>query len=202
MALNAAQIFTLARNAGLSVADAITATAVAFAESGGNPNDRYNPGPEDSYGLWQINMDPSYRAERLAQLGLSSPSQLFDPATNARAMAMLSSHGKNWQPWTTYTSGKYQQFLSQAQAAAGGAPASINPTDPLGLGPAAGQSASDLITSINAITQSLKNFSDFMANMLKAAAWIVNPVNDLRILSAIWGTLIVLGGLVLLALAA
>lgn len=115
--LSAAQIMAYAKSAGLTTSQAIIATAIAFAESGGNPTSRYNPGPEDSYGLWQINLDPSYKASRMRTLGISSPSQLFDPATNARAMYILSSHGSNWRPWTTYTSGKYKQFVSQASGA-------------------------------------------------------------------------------------
>lgn len=74
-------------------------------------------------------------------------------------------------------------------------------TDAVSLG-GTGAGFGDLTGALAGITQNLKNFSDFMASMLKAAAWIANPVNDLRILSAIWGTLIILGGLVLLAFAA
>lgn len=116
--LSASQIMAYAKGAGLNTAQAIIATAIAFAESGGDPNQRYNPGPEDSYGLWQINLDPSYRSSRMKTIGISSPSQLYDPATNAKAMYILSSHGNNWRPWTTYTSGKYKAFISQANQVA------------------------------------------------------------------------------------
>ena len=42
-----------------------------------------NTPPDNSYGLWQINLYPG--AQSLAALGLSNPNQLFDPATNAAA---------------------------------------------------------------------------------------------------------------------
>lgn len=89
-----------------------TATAIAIAESGGDPQ-AHNPGnatdKEDSYGLWQINIlaHPNYNKVRL-----------YDPNYNAQAMYAISSGGVNWNPWGTYTSGKYKQFMSRGQAAA------------------------------------------------------------------------------------
>jgi hypothetical protein len=44
---------------------------------------------EASYGLWQINMYGPLGAQRLAQFGITDPTQLLDPATNARAAYAL-----------------------------------------------------------------------------------------------------------------
>lgn len=110
------QIAMYAQAAGLSAADAKTATAIALAESGGNPqahNGNAATG-DDSYGLWQINMtDAAGGPSRRRRLGLTSDAQLFDPAVNARAMAMISSNGRDFTPWTTYTSGAYKRAAAQ-----------------------------------------------------------------------------------------
>lgn len=110
--LDSSAIASLCSQVGIP-ADAIpTAVAIALAESGGNPT-AHNPVPPDnSYGLWQINM----LAHTKKELGISKNEDLFDPSTNARAMAKISSRGTNWKPWTTYTSGKYRFFLSGATA--------------------------------------------------------------------------------------
>ena len=50
-------IYAAARQAGFSPDQAVTMTAIALAESGGNPG-AHNPNGEDSRGLWQINMSP------------------------------------------------------------------------------------------------------------------------------------------------
>src|SRR5215470_2810391 len=93
--------------------------AIAMAESGGNPL-AHNPiPPDDSYGLWQVNMIGNLGPSRRSQFGLSTNSQLYDPATNARAMYAISSGCRRWSPWTTYTSGAYRKFLNT----------SLNPPD-------------------------------------------------------------------------
>jgi len=54
--------------------------------------------------------------ERRERYGLSSNEDLFDPLTNLRVAYRLSNGGKNFSPWTTYTTGKYQQFLGSSGA--------------------------------------------------------------------------------------
>lgn len=117
--MDAAQIAQYARGAGLTGDSVATAVAVALAESGGNPRAHNAVPPDNSYGLWQINMLGSMGPARRKQFGLQSNEDLYDPATNARAMAAISNGGKNWTPWTTYTRGSYLAFLPQARAAAG-----------------------------------------------------------------------------------
>ena len=114
----------LAIGAGCSSAAARVAEAIAMAESGGNPR-AHNPNPpDDSYGLWQINMLGPLGPARRSQFGLTSNDQLYDPSTNARAMVAISGGCSNWRPWSTFTNGAYRNFLSPAVAGgdAGSAP--------------------------------------------------------------------------------
>jgi Lysozyme like domain len=92
-----------ARNAGFSGVDLITAVAIAFAESSGNANASNTVPPDNSYGLWQINLNahPEY-----------SLPDILDPQTNANAaFAIYSAAGNSFKPWSTFLSGAYQQYL-------------------------------------------------------------------------------------------
>jgi hypothetical protein len=113
MAESYAQLEGLWIQAGGSAAAAPIAAAIALAESGGNPSSHNgNAGTgDDSWGLWQINMIGSMGPSRRAQFGLTSNTQLTDPLTNAKAAVALSNNGKNWSPWTTYTSGAYRKYM-------------------------------------------------------------------------------------------
>ena len=114
------QLKELALSVGFNEKNASIAAAVAMGESGGDSsNDTIKSGlyaknGETSYGLWQINMTGALGPERIKQFGLSSYKDLYDPVTNARAAFKLSG-GSNWQPWSVYTDGKYQQYLKEAQ---------------------------------------------------------------------------------------
>jgi hypothetical protein len=118
---SAAQIYAAARAAGLSAAQAVISTAIALAESGGDDTvlgdtalENGTWGPSD--GAWQI------RTLR-SQTGTGGDRDLTALNGNlgrqAQAMATISRGGTDWSAWTTFTRGTYQQFLSQAQAAAG-----------------------------------------------------------------------------------
>lgn len=123
MALTMAQVYAYARQAGFSPDTAVIATAIAMAESGNNPKARGDIGLETSY--W----GPSVGLEQIrtikSQTGKGGDRDIArlddDPLQNMIAAYDISSHGKDFTPWTTYTSGKYRQFLGQATAAAGGA---------------------------------------------------------------------------------
>jgi hypothetical protein len=84
------QIAALAIGVGLTRDQAVTATAIAMRESGGNTAAHNPVYPDDSYGLWQIN--------RLAW-SQYSPGVLSTARGNAFAMLKVSNHGTNWQPW-------------------------------------------------------------------------------------------------------
>lgn len=92
--------------AGGSSITAPIAAAIAMAESGGaNVIQQGQPYATTGWGLWQItpgNSEP--------QAGTDN--QLLDPTVNAKAaVAKWKAAGESFQPWTTFTSGKYLQFL-------------------------------------------------------------------------------------------
>lgn len=112
---------------------ATLASAVAEAESSGNPAaidntsapskpEYHEPGPgasiEYSLGLWQINLlaHPTYTEQAL-----------LDPLGNARAAVAISNSGADFGAWSTYTSGAYKTFLL------------VGPEPPADTGPLAGQ---------------------------------------------------------------
>lgn len=119
-----AQTYAYARQAGFAPDTAVIAAAIAMAESGDNPKARGDVNLETSYwgpsvGLMQI------RTVK-AQTGTGQDrdiTKLSDPLQNMIAAYNISNKGRDFSPWTTFTSGKYRQFLSQAQASAGGAAA-------------------------------------------------------------------------------
>ena len=96
----------LLKKVGATDEEAMRLAAIAKYESGGGSK-KHNPKyPDNSYGLWQINMldEPGYMlgAERRKRFNLSSNEDLFDPVTNAQAaLAILRSSG--WGAWTTNT---------------------------------------------------------------------------------------------------
>jgi hypothetical protein len=82
------------------------AWAVVMKESTGRPmaHNQNSKTGDNSYGLFQINMIGSMGPARLAQYGLSSNEDLFDPLTNARIAYTISEGGKNWSAWNGMTS--------------------------------------------------------------------------------------------------
>lgn len=109
--LSASQIAQYAANAGFSGDDLATAVAIALAESSGNPTANGDTAltPGGSVGLWQINIaaHPEFEGWNLT-----------DPQTNAdAAYAVYQAAGYNFRPWSTYKSGAFAQYLSDAQGA-------------------------------------------------------------------------------------
>lgn len=87
--------------------------ACALGESGGDTRAHNTRPPDNSYGLWQINMYGALGPARRREFGLTSNDQLFDPATNARAMIkILRSQGP--RAWSVISSGTYLRHLSTA----------------------------------------------------------------------------------------
>jgi hypothetical protein len=121
----AAEIFSAARAAGLSVASATIATAIALAESSGDDAavgdvdlQQGDWGP--SVGVWQIRTLKS-------QTGTGKTRDIRRLQGNmteqARSMVEISRSGTDWTPWTVFTKGKYQNFMGQAQGASTGSTA-------------------------------------------------------------------------------
>lgn len=119
------QLIQTLQNAGFRGESLTTAYGIVKAESGGRAN-AYNPtGMDDSYGLFQINMennDPrnpgmgnkrnEMYLKKYASIGYTGPESLKDPYINARIAYDISKGGTNFKPWTTYTSGKYLEHTS------------------------------------------------------------------------------------------
>jgi hypothetical protein len=118
----ASDLYAAARAAGLTAAQAVVATAIALAESSGDDaalgdtnlvTSTWGP----SYGAWQVR---TLRAETgTGQDRDLAALQSGGLARQARAMVDISGGGTNWSPWSVYSSGAYQRYLGQAQAAAG-----------------------------------------------------------------------------------
>jgi len=108
--IGAEEIYAAARLAGFSPDQAVTMTAIALAESGGNI-DAHNPNGEDSKGLWQINM-AAHSGAPWAQ-GLD----LYDPLDNAVAAWNVSQHGQNIKPWTVTHGDRGSPFLDHVDEA-------------------------------------------------------------------------------------
>lgn len=103
------------QQAGLTGEALKMAWAIGMAESGGDPsafNGDSSTG-DQSYGLFQINMLGDLGPARLAQYGLSSNDELFDPMVNIRVMIEMSGNCTDWSPWSTYNRGDYEEFLGQ-----------------------------------------------------------------------------------------
>jgi len=110
------------QNAGFSGESLNTAYGVVKAESGGRSS-AYNPnGLDKSYGLFQINMEnndprnPNMGIKRneaylkkYKSIGYTGEESLLDPNINAKIAYDISKGGTNFNPWTTYTNGKYLQ---------------------------------------------------------------------------------------------
>jgi len=114
------------REAGFSRASAIIMVAIGLGESGGNDTALGDVGLQDStwgpsVGLYQVRTVKG-------QTGSGSDRDLAalmgDPDRQALAALDISSKGTDFTPWTVFTSGKYQEYLSQAQAAADSATSS------------------------------------------------------------------------------
>jgi hypothetical protein len=112
--ISMSQLVQLATAAGFAQNEIPTMVAIAMAESGGNSR-AHNPVPPDnSYGLWQINMIDTLGPDRRKRYGLSSNEELFDPATNARVAKRIRDE-QGLTAWTTYSGGAYKKFLSMVQ---------------------------------------------------------------------------------------
>jgi hypothetical protein len=110
-ALTPEEIFDFARGAGFDPLEAKTATAIALAESNGVPDAWVNTNYGRTHGLWQIRHRGTI--EWLKKKGvIATETDLFDPATNAKAAYYMAHHENewatrvekaDWSDWETYT---------------------------------------------------------------------------------------------------
>lgn len=167
-------VYRIAIKAGLDSERAIMATAIAWAESGLNPDavgdesladEKWGP----SVGLWQI------RSLR-AHLGTGQERdqrKLHDPDFNAASMVKISSSGANWAPWSVFGTGKYQEYLNDVRVAV-----TRLPTDPLDL---RGRPA--LVLDFGLSTYVIKTFAGKAVHVLDAGVSDRTPVVQWRALS-------------------
>jgi hypothetical protein len=160
------------------------AIAVALAESGGDTQSHNDKPPDDSYGLWQINMLGSMGTDRLKQFGLSAKTDLFDPKTNGRvAHSIQSSSG--WGQWTTYTRGDYQEFMNRAKSAVASTDMNTLLSKTLAGGITAGGSG---------IASGLISTGQIFSQISNAFTWLFTPSNWLRIIEIGLGAALLIGG--------
>lgn len=116
MAYSLGQMQQVLRQAGWPESLIVTMAAIGMSESSGNPR-AHNPIPPDnSYGLWQINMIGSLGPARRARYGLKSNEDLYDPITNARvALDIYQQQGLS--AWGPYVTGIYKKYVPASQAA-------------------------------------------------------------------------------------
>lgn len=117
------QVAQYAYDAGFRGDALTTATAVALAESHGDSSQVGDVGLQNgtwgpSVGLWQIrSLNPGHGTA--AEQAMRNQTANLDPATNARNAYTISHQGTNFNPWSTYTNGAYQNFTNRASTAAG-----------------------------------------------------------------------------------
>lgn len=200
--LSQAQIAMYAQSAGM--ANPGLMSAIAMAESnGGNPR-AHNPiPPDDSYGLWQINMIGKYGPARRKQFGITSNDALYNPSINAKAAAIILKE-QGVKAWSTYTNGAYKKYLPKTDAngkainaswwdplwnldpfgLVPGNPNDSSPGDPFGGNPPF-SGAVDVGSGI----------ADLAKLGVNAGKWLSNPHNWLNVLYVVVGGVVVVGSL-------
>ena len=127
------QLAGLLRQEGFSEDVIPTFIAISQAESGLNPR-ALNPDTSTgdySLGLFQINMLGKMGDERRRQFGLKANEELYDPRTNVRAAkAIYDSQGLGAWSVTRGENPIYEQYLPEAQKAAGATSSMPQPTAP------------------------------------------------------------------------
>jgi hypothetical protein len=216
--LTQSQIYTLAVIVGMPQPRVMA--AIAMAESGGDTR-AHNPNPPDnSYGLWQINMLGGMGPDRRKEFGISTNEALFNPLTNAlAAKKILSSQGL--RAWSTYTNGAYQRYLGAAvsqdsKVVAGAQQAGYTPGSPvsgfwvdpfkdfwddwLGEPERGPDSDRDRETFEDPLGDTfdvpgLDALTDIAGFMAKAGNWLSDSGNWVRIVYVVGGMALAIGGL-------
>ena len=117
-ALTIEQIQQAAIAGGFTPEEAPVISAIAMAESGGNPNAHNPRDPDDSYGLMQVNMidKKGYMlgAERRRKYGIQNE-DLKNPVINMKvAKDIWDTQGPH--AWSVYSSGAYKKYLPAAMS--------------------------------------------------------------------------------------
>lgn len=118
------EVYAALVRAGFSPPAAVIMTAIAGGESGWDDAAVGDVGLQDntwgpSVGAFQIRTVKRETGSRSIRDIVSLQSSLD---AQAAAAFEISRQGKDFTPWSVYTSGKYQQFLGQTNASVGGTP--------------------------------------------------------------------------------
>lgn len=194
-----AQVAGFAYDAGLrDPRKLILATAVAWAESGGNQNaigdtSLQNATWGPSYGLWQIR---SLKADK-GKGTHRDADRLPDPAHNAKAMASISGNGSNWQPWTvthfTNPTGRIRY-----QAALLLAPTAVTAALALKGAGAAGDAVGDAAGAVSEPVRELAaTVSEAVQTPARIVKWLTEPGTWIRIAYFGLGGAMLLGGVLM-----
>jgi hypothetical protein len=126
--LTPSQIYTLLLDGGFSQHDARIMTAIAQAESARDPGavgdvrlENHTWGP--SVGLFQVR---TLKAETGRGTDRDIEHLMGNPRAQVTAALHISSHGNNFRPWSTYTSGSYRKFLDAPLHAGAELPAGMD----------------------------------------------------------------------------
>lgn len=144
--------------------DTETMVDIMYAESSGNPNAHNSKPPDDSYGLWQINMIGSLGPARRKQFGITTNDALYDPATNAKA-AHIVYKGSGLKAWSTYNNNEY---LKHTNEGGGGAVADTTA--------AAGNQFSGVTSGLAAVASNLFKGIENVGYLLLAIALLIGGV--------------------------
>lgn len=181
----AGQLALWAKQVGVPDDQVPTAVAIALAESGGKGAAVGGPNSDGSYdlGYWQIN-NKAHKA-----LFLQYP-DWWESAANARMMAAVSGGGRNWKPWTTYSSGRYKEFLPDATAGA------ENPADNTVQGETNTILFGKALDFFGSLTDAIVSIAQAV---FKTMVWLANPHNWGRIIVVGVGGALLIGALVVLS---
>lgn len=152
------QIAQVAVNNGFPTTDSnnfAVCIAIAKAESSGRTDAvNHNTDGSTDKGLWQINS---------VHDDMMSGQDRFDPNVNARLMMLISNNGSNWQPWSTYTNGAYQNFIPEALSAIGGKQYKPDPNHTLGGASGSGNTETVGTDTANPV-QGIENFFKILSS--------------------------------------
>lgn len=205
--LSQQQIAMYAQAAGMP--NPILMSAIAMAESSGNTR-AHNPlGLDNSYGLWQINMLGDMGPARRRQFGISRNEELFDPAVNARAAAKILA-GQGLKAWSTYTNGAYKRYMPKTDSQGNAVQAgwwddfwdSFKDGFDTGPGPEDlfdGGMENDPSLDDIPLGDIAKGIGTIAEAVMKAAQWMAQPSNWVRVAYVLGGGVLVGAGLIIVA---
>lgn len=187
----------------------VKAVAIAIAESGGRTEAHNARPPDDSYGLWQINMLGAMGPSRRRQFGFKDNKDLFNPVNNARAAFAISSGGKNWCPWSVYEEscgpghvGSYRKNMPRARAAWPKATLDGLTRDgklDVGDWPGSGL-VEDAADAARGAGDALTSVPDAINRLADVASFFTDPENWQKVLFVLLGLLLIVISAVLLGL--